>query len=96
MSWEITFQYHIRYLRLCRSDSLLWLIILYSLRGERMGLVRYIDAQDTKYDTALSEIRDGRKTGHWMWYVFPQIDGLGGSRKAWKFAIKTLIKRVSI
>lgn len=43
------------------------------------GLKRFIKAQDNCYLQALSEIRNGKKQSHWMWYIFPQIDGLGSS-----------------
>lgn len=42
-------------------------------------LKRYIDAQERDYDTAYSEIKNGKKVGHWMWYIFPQLKGLGKS-----------------
>ncbi|MGZ4194259.1 MAG: DUF1810 family protein, partial [Solirubrobacteraceae bacterium] len=42
-------------------------------------LQRFETAQDGVYDSALAELRAGRKTGHWMWFVFPQIAGLGMS-----------------
>jgi uncharacterized protein (DUF1810 family) len=42
------------------------------------------------YDTALAEIRRGRKTSHWIWYIFPQIDGLGRSSTARAYAIRDL------
>ncbi len=41
------------------------------------NLNRFLEAQETKYNDALSEIKNGRKLPHWMWYVFPQIAGLG-------------------
>lgn len=43
------------------------------------GLQRFIKAQEGSYEDALSEIRNGRKTSHWIWYIFPQIKGLGFS-----------------
>ncbi len=46
------------------------------------SLNRFKEAQAHAYDRALSEIRRGRKTGHWMWYVFPQLRGLGRSGTA--------------
>ena len=42
------------------------------------------------YDTVCSELRDGRKKSHWMWFIFPQIEGLGSSPLARKFAISSL------
>jgi uncharacterized protein (DUF1810 family) len=53
-------------------------------------LERFIDAQDGVYEQALSELRRGRKTGHWMWFVFPQIEGLGHSPMAQLYAISGL------
>lgn len=51
-------------------------------------LKRFIDAQQTDYATALQEITDGRKKSHWMWYIFPQIAGLGQSETSRHFAIR--------
>jgi uncharacterized protein (DUF1810 family) len=53
------------------------------------GLQRFVDAQDelATYDAALRELRAGRKRGHWMWFVFPQLAGLGRSPTAEHFAI---------
>ena len=54
------------------------------------GLDRFRDAQNFSYDgfaSALDEVRTGRKSGHWIWYVFPQISGLGTSENAQRFAI---------
>lgn len=53
-------------------------------------LNRFITAQERSYDAALSEIRSGRKRTHWMWYIFPQIDGLGRSSTAQFYAISDL------
>lgn len=51
-------------------------------------LTRFIEAQAGNYHDALAEIQNGRKRTHWMWYVFPQIQGLGLSETAWFYAIK--------
>lgn len=51
---------------------------------------RFIDAQQTEYATALSEIRSGLKTSHWIWYIFPQIQGLGYSHMTRTYAIKDI------
>ncbi len=48
---------------------------------------RFVDAQATTYATALAEIRAGRKRSHWMWFIFPQIQGLGRSETAQHYAI---------
>jgi uncharacterized protein (DUF1810 family) len=55
-------------------------------------LDRFVTAQESggTYERALSEIRRGRKVGHWMWYVFPQVAGLGSSPMAQKYAISSL------
>jgi uncharacterized protein (DUF1810 family) len=51
-------------------------------------LQRFIDAQQGDYATALSEIKNGRKRSHWMWYIFPQVQGLGFSSTSKHYAIK--------
>jgi uncharacterized protein (DUF1810 family) len=53
-------------------------------------LARFITAQEGDYAQALSEIRGGRKQSHWMWYVFPQFDGLGFSSISRRYAIKSV------
>ena len=53
-------------------------------------LKRFIDAQERDYDTAYSEIENGKKVGHWMWYIFPQIKGLGSSFMSIHYAIESL------
>jgi uncharacterized protein (DUF1810 family) len=53
-------------------------------------LGRFVLAQEDDYAQALSEIRSGRKRTHWMWYSFPQLDGLGFSTTARHYAIKDL------
>ena len=50
-------------------------------------LDRFLIAQEHSYDTALREIRAGRKRSHWMWYIFPQIAGLGMSYTAQLYSI---------
>ena len=54
------------------------------------NLKRFLDAQENAYAGALTEIRQGRKQGHWMWYIFPQISGLGYSETAKFYAIQDL------
>jgi uncharacterized protein (DUF1810 family) len=53
------------------------------------NLRRFEDAQKGIYNDALAELRNGRKRTHWMWFVFPQIDGLGHSSTAKYYAIKS-------
>ena len=54
------------------------------------SLQRFIDAQENDYAIALSEIKTGKKQSHWMWYIFPQIQGLGFSEKSKFYAIKSI------
>jgi uncharacterized protein (DUF1810 family) len=58
--------------------------------SDPFGLQRFVDAQAQTYDQALAEIRDGEKRTHWMWFVFPQIAGLGRSGMAQRFALSGL------
>ena len=51
------------------------------------NLDRFVAAQDPVYSDVLAELRTGRKHTHWMWFVFPQIEGLGSSEMARKYAI---------
>lgn len=53
-------------------------------------LKRFLDAQDADYAAALQEIKTGRKRSHWMWYIFPQIAGLGMSGISQHYAIADL------
>lgn len=59
------------------------------MKGEN-DLERFLKAQEDDYSTALAEIRNGRKRTHWMWYIFPQIDGLGFSSTAKFYSIRDL------
>ena len=54
------------------------------------NLHRFLDAQVGVYDTVLNELRAGRKFSHWIWFIFPQIAGLGRSGMAQQFAIGSL------
>ena len=54
------------------------------------GLSRFVEAQTDVYGHALAEIRAGRKRSHWMWFVFPQIAGLGMSATSRRYAIRDL------
>jgi uncharacterized protein (DUF1810 family) len=53
------------------------------------NLERFVDAQIGIYDTALAELRAGHKRTHWMWFIFPQIEGLGHSAMAQRYAIRS-------
>jgi uncharacterized protein (DUF1810 family) len=57
--------------------------------GDLYHLNRFVQAQETAYERALSEVRHGQKRSHWMWYIFPQCDGLGYSQTAKRYAIKS-------
>ncbi len=60
--------------------------------GEEFDLQRFVTAQDAggTYDAALRELRHGRKSSHWMWFVFPQLAGLGHSATAQRYAVSGL------
>ena len=51
-------------------------------------LKRFLDAQENDFERALAEIKRGRKQSHWMWYIFPQIAGLGSSGTSRFYAVK--------
>lgn len=53
-------------------------------------LKRFVDAQAPVYGNVVGELRDGRKRSHWMWFVFPQLRGLGGSAIAARYGISSL------
>jgi uncharacterized protein (DUF1810 family) len=61
-------------------------------RGDQHNLQRFVEAQNAggTYERALQELRRGRKTSHWMWFVFPQIAGLGSSQMSRTYAISSL------
>lgn len=58
--------------------------------GGKMSIQRFLTAQENIYETALEEIKNGRKRSHWIWYIFPQIEGLGFSTSSRKDAISGL------
>jgi uncharacterized protein (DUF1810 family) len=58
--------------------------------GDPHKLSRFVQAQKGDYDQALAEIKNGRKQSHWMWYIFPQYDGLGFSSTSKLYSIKSL------
>jgi uncharacterized protein (DUF1810 family) len=65
------------------------------ISGEQTGadiydLKRFIGAQEQDYQKALSELKNGRKDSHWIWYIFPQIEGLASSSIAQHYAIKSI------
>ncbi len=52
-------------------------------------LQRFVEAQDRVYHQVVTELRAGHKTSHWMWFIFPQVAGLGSSPMAQRFAIQS-------
>ncbi|OQW38225.1 MAG: calpastatin [Nitrospira sp. SG-bin2] len=58
--------------------------------SDTYNLHRFLDAQERVYDAVLDELRSGRKASHWIWFIFPQITGLGHSEMAQRFAITSL------
>lgn len=60
-----------------------------------LNLKRYLEAQSNDYEKALIEIKNGKKTNHWMWYIFPQFNGIGRSSINIKYAIKSEQEAIS-
>jgi len=58
--------------------------------NDPFDLNRFLTAQETVYRTALAELKNGRKRSHWMWYIFPQLDGLAKSATSKRYAIKSI------
>ncbi|MBS1823005.1 MAG: DUF1810 domain-containing protein [Acidobacteria bacterium] len=59
-------------------------------KEDKYGLERFVKAQQGVYEQACAELRAGRKRSHWMWFIFPQIRGLGASEMSVRFAISSL------
>jgi uncharacterized protein (DUF1810 family) len=59
-------------------------------RDDPHDLNRFVAAQEEDYEQALREVRGGRKRSHWIWYIYPQFDGLGYSSMSKRYAIKSL------
>ena len=58
--------------------------------GDPHNLGRFVQAQEDDYEQALCEISSGRKRSHWMWYIFPQFEGLGVSSTSKRYSIKSV------
>jgi uncharacterized protein (DUF1810 family) len=56
----------------------------------QVGLIRFVDAQAQVYHQVVEELTDGRKQTHWMWFIFPQLSGLGHSAMAQRYAIRDM------
>ena len=63
--------------------------------NDQFDLNRFTSAQDKVYDRVLAELKNGRKRSHWMWYIFPQLDGLGRSTTARRYAIKSIEEAIA-
>lgn len=59
-------------------------------RNNSFDLNRFVSAQEEVYDRVLAELKSGQKRSHWMWYIFPQLDGLGRSATTKRYAIKSI------
>ena len=57
--------------------------------ADPLDLQRFVDAQDRVYGAVIEELRSGRKRSHWIWFVFPQLRGLGSSPTAVRYGIST-------
>ena len=60
------------------------------MKADPYNLTRFVEAQAHNYDLALAEIKSGQKRSHWMWYVFPQFDGLAFSSTSKLYAVKSI------
>lgn len=60
------------------------------MSADRFDLERFVAAQRTVYDDVIEELRRGRKTSHWIWFIFPQVAGLGHSATSQRYAIGSL------
>lgn len=60
------------------------------MAADPFNLRRFVEAQTPVFEAVLRELRNGRKTSHWMWFVFPQIAGLGFSAMAQRYALVSL------
>jgi uncharacterized protein (DUF1810 family) len=58
--------------------------------GDPYDLNRFVQAQERSYQQALSEVKNGRKRSHWMWYIFPQVYGLGFSPTSTRYSIRSI------
>lgn len=60
------------------------------MKSEEFQLDRFLDAQQGAYDIALEELRNGKKRSHWIWYIFPQLRGLGASSASYTYGVVSL------
>jgi uncharacterized protein (DUF1810 family) len=59
-------------------------------KNDPFGLDRFVEAQASTYDTAIGELRSGRKSSHWIWYILPQLRGLGTSQMSMRYGLQSL------
>lgn len=69
-----------------KADGMCWLHL--KIKGTLNAIERFITAQAAHYDTAKSELKTGQKQSHWIWFIFPQLKGLGKSAMSDKYGIK--------
>lgn len=62
---------------------------------ESYNFNRFLEAQQGVYDSVLRELESGAKTGHWIWYIFPQISGLGNSELSKHFSISSIDEAIA-
>ena len=62
---------------------------------DRFELSRFVEAQSSSYEVALKELKAGQKRSHWMWFIFPQVAGLGSSSMARRYAIGSRAEAVA-
>lgn len=62
---------------------------------DQFNLERFIEAQNSVYDHVVEELKNGKKKTHWMWFIFPQITGLGYSAMSQKYAIKSKTEAIA-
>jgi uncharacterized protein (DUF1810 family) len=60
------------------------------VNSDPYDLERFVTAQEQVFEQVCAELREGKKYGHWMWFIFPQLQGLGRSSTAWRFGISSL------
>lgn len=60
--------------------------------SDEFQLSRFVEAQSSSYSTALEELKTGEKRSHWMWFIFPQVAGLGSSSMAQQYAIRSRVE----
>lgn len=61
-----------------------------NVANDPFNLSRFVEAQNHVFDQVMSELRSGQKSSHWMWFIFPQIDGLAFSEMSQRYAIKSV------